>query len=526
MIALEIHEILKQRFGFTELRRGQSEIVASVLAGRDTLAVLPTGGGKSLCYQLPALARPGITLVVSPLIALMDDQVAALRQRGIAAGCIHSGHELDDKRTVFQDLKASDRFLLYVSPERIQTQRFLEWFRRQPITLIAVDEAHCVSQWGHDFRPEYQQLGVLRRERPEVPILALTATATPTVLDDIARAIGMRDPDRHIYGFYRPNLYYQVEFCEDEAAKWLYLQEALRQFGQGRVLIYCGTRRQTEELAAGLSREHTGVGYYHAGLAADVREQIQQNYDAGDVRILAATSAFGMGIDHPDVRLVVHYQMPGNVESLYQEMGRAGRDGQPSTCLLLYSKKDKGLQAYFIENSQASAEIKRNRWNALNTLVQYAEGGDCRHAGILTYFRDAQRIEACGHCDSCDFESPRRVRLQRRPAPLPKVASPSAVSSKGKRIAKAKKVTLAVDAGKALEGEALARQQALKAWRKEVAAQNDMAAFVVFSNKTLRELAVRNPQSDEDLLAIPGIGEQKLELYGRAILRVLAECQQ
>ena len=518
MLTDDLQAVLQARFGFSALRRGQTEIVASVLAGRDALAVLPTGGGKSLCYQLPAVARSGITLVISPLISLMDDQVSSLQQKGIAAGAIHSGHELDDKRSVFQDLRQTDRFLLYVSPERIQTPRFLEWFRQQQIALVAIDEAHCISQWGHDFRPEYQRISVLRELRPEVPMLALTATATPLVLDDIATTLKLSEPDRHVYGFYRPNLYYQVEFCDNDAQKFSYITDGIRQFPKGRIIVYCGTRKQTEELSAALSQLFSGVGYYHGGLDTGVREDIQKRYDRGETRILCATNAFGMGIDHPDVRLVMHFQMPGNIESLYQEMGRAGRDGNDSTCLLLYSKRDKGLHAFFIEQSGAVGKVRNQRWDALNTLVQYAEGGDCRHAGILTYFRDAQRLESCGHCDSCDVDSPRRVRSAE--AALTQ-ATGEAMAGKKKKIAKAKKVTLAVDAGKALEGEALERQRALKAWRKEFAQKNDMPAFVVFSNKTLREMAVHNPETDAELLAISGIGEQKLEAYGTEILRVL-----
>ncbi len=504
-------QVLVERFGFEDFRPGQREIIDSVMAGRDTLAVMPTGGGKSVCYQLPAVARPGITLVISPLIALMDDQVAALDDFGIPAGCIHSGKDRDQKRDIFAAMRHEDRFLLYVSPERVQMDGFQSWFRGQDIDLIAVDEAHCVSQWGHDFRPDYQRISQLRELRPEIPILALTATATPQVLDDVAVQLGMTDPDRHVYGFYRPNLYYQVEHCDNDDQKMAYLRQALADFPDGRAIVYCGTRKVTEAVAVELSRELDGVGHYHAGMGTEWRERIAADYDAGRIRILAATNAFGMGVDHPDVRLVVHFQIPANIESLYQEMGRAGRDGQDSTCLVLFAQKDKGLQSYFIQNSDAPYDEINRRWRGLDNLLAYLDGGECRHAGILTYFQDQMRIDACGHCDVCDIGSSRRVQ-------------PDQASLDRTRKPKSKKKTVLlpdVVAGTALAGDALERQRHLKEWRKEFAKANDMPAFMIFSNKTLRALAETDPRTSDELLDIHGLGEKKVEIYGRLILEQL-----
>ena len=321
---------LHERFHLTEFRKGQQGILESVMAGRDTMAVLPTGGGKSLCYQLPAYALGKLVIVVSPLIALMRDQVRSLRALGLKAGCLHSGQEIDEKKQVFGEIRQGGAFLLYLSPERIQKDGFAGWIKQQEVGLFAIDEAHCVSQWGPDFRPDYGKLNLLRELKPQVPILALTATATPPVLDDIVRSLHLRQPERHVRGFYRPNLFYQVVVCEAEDQKVEIIKSAVRRTPEGRILIYCGTRNMCESLSTELSLSFDGVGFYHAGLGTEARNEVQKKVEEGKYRILCATNAFGMGIDYPDVRLVTHYQMPANIESFYQEMGRAGRDGKVS----------------------------------------------------------------------------------------------------------------------------------------------------------------------------------------------------
>jgi ATP-dependent DNA helicase RecQ len=508
-MALLSEALLREKFSLPGFRRGQQEIIASILGGQDVMAVLPTGGGKSLCYQYPAVAAQKLVVVISPLIALMKDQVSNLNRLGIPAGALHSGQTEADAKEVFRKIGLGGPFLLYLSPERAQKEGFHRWIKGRPIALFAIDEAHCVSQWGHDFREEYGLLSVLKTLRPDVPVLALTASATPQVLSDIARVLQLKKPSKHVHGFYRPNLYYQVESCQDEADKLRYLEQGIQQNPEGRIIVYCGTRRSTEEVAESLGKKFSKVGYYHAGLSPKDRNDTQTAYEEGEIRILVATNAFGMGIDHPDVRLVMHYQMPANIDSLYQEMGRAGRDGKDSTCLMLYSKKDKGLQSYFITQSEAPAEIKRSRWSTLDALVSYSEGGECRHSGILTYYHDSQRIESCGHCDACVPNSNRRVLVTH---------APKAATTRRRNADKK-----AVPADEGLSELEQMRFAALKEWRRLKAKELDTAAFVVFSDRTLRHLAAMNPQSREQLLEVYGIGEAKVEAFGTEVLEKLNE---
>jgi ATP-dependent DNA helicase RecQ len=504
MTELQLQTPLKKYFSLSSFRKGQHEIISSILNKKDVLAVLPTGGGKSLCYQLPALVTDKLVIVISPLIALMKDQVMGLKRLGIRAGSLHSGQNDTEKLEIFKDIQKGGSYVLYLSPERAHKDGFKSWIVKQNVALFAIDEAHCVSQWGHDFREEYTELYALKTLRPDVPVLALTASATPLVLDDISKSLQLKNPERRVHGFYRDNLYYQVETCGDEDDKMNYIVQAIESTPRGRVLIYCGTRKQTEEIASFLQKRFDDIGYYHAGVKNDERTRIQNEYVEGKLRILVATNAFGMGIDQPDVRLVVHFQLPANIDSLYQEMGRAGRDGQHSTCLLLYSKADKGLQNYFIMSSNAPKRIKDTRWRNLEALVAYAEGGECRHAEILAYYKDAQRITSCGHCDSCAPSSARKIDKPK------KTLFAQAASATSAPKVKRKKAKEAPAADMILDHDQQERFIALKDWRLRKAHELDLPAFVIFSDKSLRDLSIKNPTSLEELKNIYGFGDSKV----------------
>ncbi len=387
---------LKQYFGFTSFRPLQEEIIRDALAGKDVFALLPTGGGKSLCFQLPALVRPGLTLVVSPLIALMKDQVDALRASGVPAAFLNSSLDAAEARACFRDLHGGKFRLLYAAPERLMLPGFLEHAKQWKVNLIAVDEAHCISEWGHDFRPEYRQLAELRGHFPGTPLMALTATATERVREDIVRQLALRDAASYMASFNRPNLTYKVlpkvkPF--DQALK--YLKEHPRESG----IVYCQSRKTAESVAERLETNGVRAKPYHAGLAPEQRAANQEKFLRDETRVICATIAFGMGINKPNVRFVIHYDLPKNIEGYYQETGRAGRDGLPGECILLFSAGDVVKQTQFIQEKSDPNEQRFAR-EQLQRMVQYAERADCRRASLLGYFGEAWE-GGCGACDNC-----------------------------------------------------------------------------------------------------------------------------
>jgi ATP-dependent DNA helicase RecQ len=398
-----LHRLLKHYFGFDSFRPLQEEIIRDVLAGNDVFALLPTGGGKSLCFQLPALVRPGLTLVISPLISLMKDQVDALVASGIDATYLNSSLAPEAAHKLLRELHDGKYRLLYVAPERALLQSFLDDFTNWNLNLIAIDEAHCISEWGHDFRPEYRQLIELRKYTPKVPIIALTATATERVRADIHAHLNLRNARSYIASFNRPNLRYTVLPKVDPYWQLLtFLKARPNESG----IVYCQSRRTTESVAVKLRAEGIAAAPYHAGLDAPQRAHHQELFLRDDVRVMCATIAFGMGINKSNVRFVVHYDLPKNIEGYYQETGRAGRDGLPSDCVLLFSSGDVMKQLRFIREKENPREQEIAR-QQLNQMVRYAESVECRRAQLLDYFGEqyphssCEGVENSAGCDNC-----------------------------------------------------------------------------------------------------------------------------
>jgi len=408
-MALEsILEVAREVFGYAGLRAGQLEAIEAAVTGRDAVVVLPTGAGKSTCYQLPAVlhhrADRGTTIVVSPLIALMNDQVEGLRGRGIPAAAMHSSLDDEERDHAFHALMRGELALLYVSPERAVLDSFKRLLARAPIAMVAIDEAHCVSQWGHDFRPEYMRLHELR-DVLDVPMIALTATATPRVLAELAGSLGLRDPVRVLGDFRRPNLAFEVQHHRGDATRMTALIGALDaagmrgRTGPGHAIIYCSTRKKTESVAAELRSTGFAAGHYHAGRTALARERAQSAFSVGRTRVLVATSAFGMGVDYPDVRLLVHFQAPGSLEAYYQEAGRAGRDGLPARCVLLFGPADLVTQRRFHDRAGIAAQARHEE--ALGAIENYASRAVCRQQQLCGHFTGTHDHAACLICDAC-----------------------------------------------------------------------------------------------------------------------------
>ncbi len=400
-----LEEALKHFFGYDTFRLGQRQIVEEALQNRDLLIIMPTGGGKSLCFQLPALLKPGLTVVVSPLIALMQDQVDALQDNGIGATFLNSSLNWEAVRSREVAILNGKIKLLYVAPERLLGEKFLPFLdqvRSQiGISAFAIDEAHCVSEWGHDFRPEYRQMKQLRQRYPDVPILALTATATGRVRQDIIQQLTLREPGIHVASFNRPNLYYDVQPKERQSYNQLF--KKIRSY-QGSGIIYCLSRRKVDEIAFRLQNDGISALPYHAGLSDEARTTNQTRFIRDDVQVMVATIAFGMGINKPDVRFVIHYDLPRNLESYYQESGRAGRDGELSHCTLLFGAGDIRTIEYLIDQKPDPKEQRVAR-QQLRQVLDYAEGTDCRRTIQLSYFGERFKGD-CGNCDNCRNPKP------------------------------------------------------------------------------------------------------------------------
>lgn len=492
------YELLKEYFGYDSFRKGQEEVIDSILSGRDVLGIMPTGAGKSVCYQIPALMLSGITLVVSPLISLMQDQVAALNQAGVHAAYLNSSLTYRQYLTALKYAREGRYKIIYVAPERLETTEFLAFAMHTDISMVCVDEAHCVSQWGQDFRPSYLRIVEFITQLQKRPIVsAFTATATSDVRDDIIRILRLKEPMILTTGFDRSNLFFQTERPKD---KYEALLAHLKTFDGQSGIIYCLTRKSVEEVCLRLVQEGYPATRYHAGLTPEERKENQEAFIFDTKPIMVATNAFGMGIDKSNVRYVIHFNMPKNMEGYYQEAGRAGRDGEPSRCILLYSPQDIAVNRFFIENNNRNEEltqeeqefIKKLDEKRLQQMVLYCTTQKCLRMYILNYFGE-KGMHRCNSCSNC-------LKLYEK--------------------ASYERMTVVKRTKEDCEKELF---DALRALRLQIAREKKIAPYQIFSDKTLRDMCEMKPANKMQFMAVPGVGFMKCNRYGNAFLEVILQ---
>lgn len=507
----EAQQALAEHFGYQSFRPGQEELIEAILAGRDAVGIMPTGAGKSLCYQIPAAVLSGLTIVVSPLISLMGDQVRSLKEAGIRGSYLNSSLTPGQQRVVLARALAGWYDLMYVAPERLQDPAFVAFAHEAQIPLLAVDEAHCISEWGQDFRPAYLGIREFAEALPKRPVVAaFTATATRTVERDIKSRLGLEDPVSVHTDFDRPNLSFIVKKLTPKE-RLRYIERYLAAHRDTSGIVYCRTRKRTEEVAAALLEDGFRAATYHAGMEADERTRAQEAFVRDNVSVIVATNAFGMGIDKSDVRFVINDGLPLTLEEYYQEAGRAGRDGEPAECILLWSDGDIRLAHFLIDRTEVPEgsgpdvlkERIRCREQLLGSMIGYAESTVCLRARMLRYF--GEKADMAGNCGGCSVCVPTLGEL---PAARPHVFGGAA---------EAASVSSFDEAG----DDAEEMFQRLRALRKRLADERHIAPYMVFSDATLRAMVRRRPQTEDGMLEISGVGQAKLSRYGAYFLKEL-----
>jgi len=508
--SLDRYRLPLHRFwGYTSFRPRQEAIVQALDSGRDVCVVMPTGGGKSLCYQLPAvLDEKRTAVVISPLIALMQDQVAQLRQMGIPAIFLNSAVLRSDRRELEEKTLTGEFRLIYISPERAVMAGTERWLKNVPLSFFAIDEAHCISQWGHDFRPEYRQLAKLRALFPDRPIAAFTATATQQVRHDIIEQLQLRDPFKSVSSFRRENLRYVVREAKEPQQNALVV-EAVKQARAGNVIVYCPTIARVGELVDLLEESGVAAVGYHGQMDAAARRTAQEQWMSEEVHVLVGTIAFGLGINKPNVRTVIRLGLPDSIEQFYQETGRAGRDGLPADCFLFWQKKDNALRAFFI-NQIGDSQEKHRAWQRYSRMQDFVTSKICRQKSICEHFGEITKWNGCGICDVCSQPPDWLSRV--------KSASASASCANTKPELLLERATFQRESSQSVDDEL---REFLREWRKNIARKKMLAAFLVLHDSTLENICARKPKTLEELRCVSGMGDAKCQAYGGEILDAL-----